>query len=138
MTRRHGVCLALLTLALAGCGGGSSLGTHALTKDVESIQSLAAEGSLLAKQVAHGDVTGTFVRVHTQYLEKVAGSLRRTLATARVPPGLAADRRKAARLASTVDRDLRLLHRHPSDRAVGERVRSELARAARQAEELAR
>jgi hypothetical protein len=135
--RRKGVCLAALAFALAGCGGGA-LGKHALTKDVESIQSLAAESALLATQVAHGDVTGTFVRVHTQYLGRVSGSLERTLAKARVPEGLADKRRRAVRLAGLVDRDLELLHEHPDDRALGQRLAAELERVAKQAEELAK
>jgi hypothetical protein len=128
--------LAALVLALAGCGGGT-LGPHAFKKDVETVQSLAAEGALVAKQVAHGDVTHTFVRVHTRYLEQQASTLARRLSTARVQPSLAGKRRRAARVAAAVDRDLGLLHRHPGDRGLGKRLSTELERAAKQAEELA-
>jgi hypothetical protein len=133
---RRGICLTASAVVLAGCGGGT-LGSHAFTKDVEAVQSLAAEGALVAKQVAHGDVTETFVRVHTTYLERQASTLERKLSTARVGPSLAGKRRRAVRVAAVVDRDLGLLHRHPGDRALGERLSAELERAVKQAEELA-
>ena len=136
MSCRRGILLAALALALAGCGGGT-LGPYAFTKDVEAVQSLAAEGALVAKQVAHGDATQTFVRVHTTYLQQQASTLERKLSTARVPPSLAGKRRRAVRVAAAVDRGLALLHRHPGDRALGERLSTELQRAAKQAEELA-
>ena len=133
---RRGILLTALALALAGCGGGT-LGPHAFKKDVEGVQSLAAEGALVARQVARGDVTQTFVRVHTTYLQKQASTLERKLSTARVPPSLAGKRRLAVRVAAAVDRDLELLHRHPGDGGIGELLSTELEQAAKQAEELA-
>jgi hypothetical protein len=133
---RRGLCLSALAIALAGCGGGT-LGPHAFKKDVEAVQSLAAEGALVARQVAHGDITETFVRVHTTYLERQASTLERKLSSARVQPSLEGKRRRAVRVAALVDRVLGLLHRHPGDRALGERLNTELERAAKQAEELA-
>jgi hypothetical protein len=127
-----------LTLVFAGCGGGGTLGQHAFKKDVESIQSLAAEGALIARQVGHGDATQTFVRVHTTYLQRQASTLERKLSTARVPPALAGRRRRAVRVAAEVDRDLGLLHRHPGDRGLGRRLGTELGRVAKQAERLAK
>src|SRR6266511_2796995 len=131
----RGALVAALALALAGCGGGT-LGPHAFKKDLETVRSLASEGALVADQVAHGDATQTFVRVHTAYLERQASTLERTLSTARVPPPLAGKRSRAVRVATAVDRDLELLHRHPGDRKLGERLRAELEQAARQAERL--
>jgi hypothetical protein len=123
-------------VALAGCGGGA-LGTHAFRKDVESIQSLAAEGALVAGQVAHGDATQTFVRVHTEYLKHEASVLERRLSSARVPPSLVGRRRRAMRVAARVEHDLERLHRHPADRGLGARLSSALELAAKQAERLA-
>jgi hypothetical protein len=137
MSPRGWVCLAAATLALAGCGGGT-LGPHAFTKDVESIQSLAAEGALVARQVAHGEATQPFLRVHTAELEQQASSLERRLSTARVPASLAGRRRRAVLVAAEVERDLGRLHADPGDRAAGRRLSTELERAAEQAERLAR
>lgn len=136
MSRRGGVCLAAVVFALAGCGGGP-LGPHAFKKDVESIQSLAAEGALVAGQVAHGDATQTFARVHTEYLMKEASALERTLSSARVAPSLVDRRRQAVRVAARLERDLVRLHRHPGDRGLGARLSTELELAAKQAERLA-
>ena len=125
-----------MVLALAGCGGGA-IGPHAFEKDVESIQSLAAEGALVAAQVAHGDATETFVRVHTQYLKREASALERRLSGARVAASLVAKRRRAVRVAARVERDLERLHRHPGDRGLGARLSNDLELAAKQAEGLA-
>ncbi len=127
--------MAALALALAGCGGGT-LGPHAFKKDLETVRSLASEGALVADQVAHGDATQTFVRVHTAYLERQASTLERTLSTTRVASTLAAKRRRAVRLSADVHRELGLLHRHPGDPKLGERVGAALERAAKQAERL--
>ncbi len=91
---------------------------------------------MVAKQVAHGDVTPTFVRVHTTYLKRQVAALERTLSTAQASPTPAGERRRAVRLATVVDRDLALLHRHPRDRVLGRRIGAELERVAQQAEEL--
>jgi hypothetical protein len=125
-----------MTLALGGCGGGT-LGPHAFKKDVESIQSVAAEGALVARQVARGDATQTFVRVHTAELKRQASTLERKLSAARVPASLAGKRRRAVVVAAGVERDLGRLHGHPGDREVGLRLSVALERAAKQAERLA-
>jgi hypothetical protein len=116
---RKVLALAGVTLLLAGCGGSPQ-------KDVESVQSLAAEGSLLAQQSAHDDVTQVFVRVHGRYLEQEAAKLARSLTADHRP--------RAARIAASVARDLHVL-RHRPDAAA--RLSADLDRLARQAEELA-
>jgi hypothetical protein len=123
--------------AFAGCGGGSGLGPHALGNEVETVRSLAAEGALVAGQVAGGAATRTFVKVHASYLHEQAVSVERTLSTASVSPSLAARRVRAASIAARVERDLGRLQRHPGDQAVARRLELQLERAARQAERLA-
>ena len=62
-----------VSLGLAGCGGGSqTLDAEALKKQAEAIESLAAEGALLAADVSEGDTTRPFVRVHAEALGKNA------------------------------------------------------------------
>jgi hypothetical protein len=92
---------------------------------------------LVAGQVAHGDATQTFVRVHTEYLKKEASALEGRLSRARVVPSLAGRRRRAVGVATRVEQDLERLHRHPGDRGLGARIRIELELAAKQAERLA-
>jgi hypothetical protein len=123
--------------AVAGCGGGSELGPDALANEVETVQSLAAEGALVARQVAEGAATRTFVKVHTSYLHEQAASVERTLSTASVSPSLAARRRRAVSIAGKVERDLERLQRRPGNRELARRLELQLGRAARQAERLA-
>ena len=108
-----------------------------MANEIETVQSLAAEGALVAGQVAGGAATRTFVKVHTSYLHEQAASLERKLWTATVSPSLAARRRRAASIAAKVERDLGRLQRHPGDREVARRLELQLGRAARQAERLA-
>src|SRR4051812_25810127 len=97
LLQRLGLVATSLALALTGCGGSPQ-------KEIESVQSLAAEGSLLAQQSAHDDVTQVFVRVHGRYLEQAAAELAHTLAEEHRP--------RAAYIAVQVARDLQLLRHH--------------------------
>jgi hypothetical protein len=132
---RRAALLTGFALAFAGCGGGT-LGQHAFQKDTESIQSLAAEGALVAEQVADGHGTGIFTRVHALYLQKQAGKLERKLAAARTARSLTVKRRQAVSAAAEVDRDLGLLHRSPGNRPLAQRVAALLKRTAEQAKQL--
>lgn len=72
MIRLATVGVALALLALSGCGGGGTLSKEELQKQYEAIQSLAAEGALVADGVADDRATETFVAVHSLY--RVSGS----------------------------------------------------------------
>jgi hypothetical protein len=65
------IWLALVLLPVAACGGGGTLSTKAFQKQAESLQSLAAEGALVADGTAEGRTTETFVSVHTEYLREI-------------------------------------------------------------------
>jgi hypothetical protein len=75
------VLLTLSLLLVAACGGGGELSADALKKEAESIQSFAAEGALLARDVADGKSTVPFTRVHAGELADNAAKLEQTLAT---------------------------------------------------------
>jgi hypothetical protein len=117
-------------LLAAGCGGKGTLGPKALQQEATGLQSLAAEGGILAGDAARGRSTSTFLRVHAQELTKAALSSTTTL----VSGGPAA--RPLAGLASTVARDLDRLSRSGSDRAQQRSLASALARAAKRAAKL--
>jgi len=55
----------------AGCGAGE-LSASALSKQADSLRSLAAEGALLAEDASAGKTTRTFSRVHSSDLDKAA------------------------------------------------------------------
>jgi hypothetical protein len=129
--------LSICALVLAGCGGGT-LSKETFQKDAESIQSLAAEGALLAAQAAEGEGTHYFTRVHSLYLEQDAAKVRRKLASARADSTLDQKRSAAAALAASVDEQLGRLHDAPGDRGLAERLAAELKQVADSAEKLAK
>jgi hypothetical protein len=122
----------------AGCGGGGTLSHDSLRKEAESIQSVAAEGALLAHDSADGRTTTPFVSVHSEVLAESAGKVAQKLESAAVEPGLEQDRARAERLATRIEEELDQLDEHPDDQAEAGRVADELDQAAKAAEELAR
>jgi hypothetical protein len=84
------VVLALLAgILLAACGGsGGTLNAASLAKQSEAVQSLAAEGALLAGDSAAGRSTATFRREHSSELAKVAASTASSLRAGTTTPAL--------------------------------------------------
>jgi hypothetical protein len=120
----------VLLLAAAGCGGKGALGPKALQQEATGLQSLAAEGGILAGDAARGRSTSVFLRVHTQYLTKAAHSSATTL-TAGGPAA-----QPLAAVATDVAHDLDLLAHSASDRAQQRRLAASLARDAARAGKL--
>jgi hypothetical protein len=114
-------------LALAGCNGGT-VDRHALTKDAEAVDSLACEGRLLAREIADGEGTTAFSRVHAGELRQRASNFEDALSErptlARIEPQVRALARKAGRVASLLDK----LERDPDDPAEARRLEALLAR----------
>jgi hypothetical protein len=86
--RRLGAVLAFaVSLGLAGCGSGSqTLDARALQKQAETVESLAAEGALLAGEIADGRTTGPFAQVHAAALTESAQKLVDSLAPGKAKP----------------------------------------------------
>ena len=129
--------IAVVALLATGCGS-SSLSSHQLKTEIESIQSFAAEGSTVAQGAAESRSTTIFVRVHTQYLEQGAKKVGTKLDQAQVASDLEPKRAKAVKLASDVEQDLDWLHRDPGNRELAHRLQLELTSAADEAEQLAK
>jgi hypothetical protein len=127
-----------LAASCGGGGGGGTLSHDSLRKEAESIQSVAAEGALLAHDSADGRTTTPFVSVHSEVLAESAGKVAQKLESAAVEPGLEQDRARAERLATRIEEELDQLDEHPDDQADAGRVADELDQAAKAAEELAR
>ena len=106
-------------LLVSGCGV-----PQELPKQAEEVESVAAEGELLAHDAAQGDTTDAFRRVHAQALRRQLEGLR----------GAIDDPRLAA-VAATVSDELRRLELDAAGAAVVER---RLARAGESAGEVAR
>lgn len=100
--------LVLCVLALAaGCGGGM-LGSSALSQHAKTVQSLAAEGALLAEDAVAGRTTSVYTREHAAELAKAASreaaSLQKAKTDAALEPKLRRLGTLAARVASELDR----------------------------------
>jgi hypothetical protein len=135
---RAWICLVLLALPASACGGGGTLSTKAFKLQAESLQSLAAEGALVADGSADGRTTETFVSVHTEYLGKAARKVETKLAEEHASGDLEQKRTRAVRLARRIADELGQLHRAPDDQAVAEHVASDLRDEADAAEKLAK
>jgi hypothetical protein len=120
-------------LVASGCGGGS-LSQKDLQKQFEAIQSLAAEGALVADGAADGRTTDIFVRVHTQYLSEAAAKVGDQVSSKHASSPLVLDQAKAVKLAALVEQDLTQLHESPGDQEQASRLRDDLERLAAQAE----
>jgi hypothetical protein len=133
---RHAAALFALAL-LAGCGGAGTLDQKAFQKEAESIQSFAAEGALLAHDVADGRSTAPFTRVHASELHEQAAKLEETLSAANAEPALEDERAEAVELAGDVAASLDQLERSPGDAELARGAQRKLETAAKQAEDLA-
>jgi hypothetical protein len=136
-SRRATAALAVAVFVLAGCNGGR-VDKQALTKDADSIASLATEGGLLAHETAIGESTGPFTRIQSETLGKQASNFSDALGERPTSPGLEPNVRSAGKLAGLVARQFELLHRHPTDRAVARSVQEALGPLADRADKLAK
>jgi hypothetical protein len=92
------VLIALAT-PLASCGRASRVGVRA---GVEQLASIAAEGALVADDLAHGRTKTTFVRVHGAELSAQAEHEAEKLSDDPVAPGL----KKPIQAAITLSSDI--------------------------------
>jgi hypothetical protein len=137
VNRPLGALLALLCV-LAGCGGEGTLDAKTLQKEAEAIQSFAAEGALLARDVADGKSTVPFTRIHARELAESADKLAQRLENVKATPAVAEDLAEALFLARHVAAVLEQLERAPGDAKAARTVQHTLEAFARDAEELAR
>jgi hypothetical protein len=103
-------------LAFTGCNGGT-VDRHALTKDAETLDSIACEGAIVANGVARGRTTVFFAREQAEELRIQASNLADALGKRPTARGLEPKVRKKAEHAARVASLLQRLHDHPSDRA---------------------
>jgi hypothetical protein len=101
-----GVILALLS---AGCGSGDKLGAKALSQQSKSLQSMAAEGALLAQDAVSGKTTRIYTREHSSDLYKAASKVEASLKAAKTEPALEPKLRQLAALATQVSAALKRL-----------------------------
>jgi hypothetical protein len=121
------VVAALCVVLLVGCNGGT-VDRHALTNDAATVDSMACEGALLARDVVGGKTTSFFAREQAEELRIESSNLADALANRKALPSIErkvrAKSRDAARLSVTLER----LHDNPSDRDVAASVELRLKR----------
>jgi hypothetical protein len=101
-----GVILALLG---PGCASGGQLGAEALMERSKSLQSIAAEGTILAQDAVSGKTTDIFIRVHSSDLDTAASQVEASLMAAETEPALEPMLRELAVIATKVSADLKRL-----------------------------
>jgi hypothetical protein len=117
---RRAPLVVLAVLLAAGCGVPKSV-----PKQADDLESIAAEGALLAGDAADGDSTSPFVATHSEALGKNAETLRKAISD----PEL-------GRVADEVIAELQRLAKSPGERAVAAEVERRLDEAAKRIEEI--
>jgi hypothetical protein len=107
----------VVILSGAGCGGSGTLGAKALSQESKSLQSLAAEGALLAQDVSSGKTTRIYTREHSGELHTAASHLEASLKTAKTAPVLEGTLRRLAATATRVGTELERLGNASRDEA---------------------
>jgi hypothetical protein len=110
-------CGVILTLVGAGCGSGGQLGAEALLQQSKSLQSEAAEGSILAQDAAFGKTTSIYTHEHATDLLRAASEAEASLKVAETEPALAPTLRRLVIIASQVSDDLERLGSASNDEA---------------------
>jgi len=130
------VLLVCLTLPLAGCGGPITPGE--LSRSIQTLESTAAEGSLLAKDVAEDRSKATFVRVHARDLADVVQHEAEKLNDAEADRAdVAAAKTDAVDLADRIDSALGKIQTAPGSESDGRTAQEALARLSEDAGKLA-
>jgi hypothetical protein len=133
--RRTAALIALLALAVA-CTGCNPLNNDELAREVTMSGSIAAEGALLAEQVAEDRTKATFVRVHAGELAAAADGSAEKLNDAGVEPDLQDKVDAAIAIDEDVSGALSDLEVAPGDESEGARAEATLKRAADRASRL--
>jgi len=137
--RRRGIALsvlACLAAPIAGCGG--PITPDELARSIETLESAAAEGSLLAKNVADDRTKATFARVHARELGDVVQHEAEKLADAQADqPDVAAAKTKAVDLADRIGTTLGQIQTAPGSESDGRTAEEALTRLIEDAKKLA-
>jgi hypothetical protein len=122
----------LLAVVVSGCG--TSTPPSALAKQAAAVQSLAAEGALLAGDAADGRATGVYRREHSSELAAAASKAATALDRAKTTPALEPRLRRLHRIAVRVSAQLK--HLEGASKAGARAVERELQAAADSSEKL--
>jgi hypothetical protein len=137
-SRTPRILVAVLAIAVAiAASGCEPLGPDELQREVETVHSTAAEGSVLADQIAAQNMKRTFARVQARELGESADHSAERLTDAHPADGLEAPTERAIALAEQVAVAVGDLETAPDDAAAAADAASRLRELARQTDELA-
>jgi hypothetical protein len=125
----------LLAATLAGCGG--PIRSEELGRSVQTLESSAAEGALLARDVARDRTKATFARAHSRDLSETVDHEAEKLHDASADGGVAAAKARAVSLAGAISQALGDLATAPDSEDAGRQAGAALTRLAYRAGRLA-
>jgi hypothetical protein len=139
MRGRRSIASAFAAAALAGVasGCGGYIRNEELRRGVESLGSAAAEGQLLAQDVARDRTRSTFARVQARELADDVNHEAEKLRDAGAEGDMVTFKENAVRLAQDISGALGELQVAPGDEANGRHVATKLGHYATDAEDLA-
>lgn len=116
--------LAVIAVTLVfGCG---DMSRDEMDRGIETIESIAAEGRLIAGQTAQDRIKTTFVRVRSRELTEEVDHQAEKLADATPAEGLARKRNDAVALSAKVSDALGTLQTFPEDEARAKEAEAQL------------
>lgn len=125
------IATAALALSVAGCG---DLSRDELSRGVDSLAALAAQGRLIANGVARDSTKSTYARVMSKTLGGQADHEAEKLADAEPESGTGEERDLGVAVAREISDLFSALEVYPGDESVGERVEAKMLDAQEQAE----
>jgi hypothetical protein len=134
LTLALALAAAVLTIGAAGCG---DLSRGELSRGVESLSALAAQGALVAKGVADDGTKSTYARVMAKTLGGEAEHEAEKLADAEPEGSVASDRGKAVAVAREISELFAELQTYPGDERHGATVQAHMNRAKTKADAIA-
>jgi hypothetical protein len=139
MSRRLTIS-ALLAVGLSAGGCGGPMQAQELARSIQTLQSSAAEGALLANGVARNRTKATFVRAHSRELGDIVNHEAEKLSDAQSHGNVAMRKSAAVDLAGKISQSLGQLQVSPGDesgaRTAEQQLRSQAKRASNLADSL--
>jgi fructosamine-3-kinase len=136
MSRRLTIsALLAIALCVASCGG--PMQSQELARSIQTLQSSAADGALLANGVARDRTKSTFVRVHSRELGEIVNHEAEKLSDASAHGNVAVRKSEAVDLASKISQSLGQLQVAPGDESGARSAEQQLRGQAKRASKLA-
>jgi hypothetical protein len=135
--RRRGVAGMLLAGALCVSGCGGPMQPEELARSIQTLESSAAEGALLAHDVARDRTKATFVRAHARELGETVIHEAEKLNDADAEADVAAAKDRAIDLADQISAELGRIQIAPTSEAEGRGAEESLTRLGERAGRLA-